>query len=78
MKKVLPAWFISIFFSSQSFSQLSSWTTGSLQESNIPVLTVLDASHGKYKTLNYGSPTDAYFHTEVITNSGQILSRANT
>ena len=68
MKKALPSSFTRIFFSSQSFSQLLSWTTCRFRECSTPVVITVDASKGNHGLLNYTSTTDVYAHTGVITN----------
>ena len=73
MKKALPNSFTRIFFSSQSFSQLLSWTTCLLKERGTPVVIITDALKGNHWLLNYTSTTDMYVHTGLKKTLIQIL-----
>lgn len=68
MKKALFFFFIPIFFSFQSFSQLLSWTPDFIQESSTPVVITMDATKGNQGLLNYTPTSDVYVHIGVITN----------
>ena len=60
MKKALPSSFTRISFSSQSFSQLLSCSTGFFRLTNTQVVIIFDASKGNHRFVNYTPTTDAY------------------
>jgi 1,4-alpha-glucan branching enzyme len=67
MKKYL-LFFLIVFFSSQSFSQLLSWSPQFPMESSTPVIITVDANYGNKGLLNYTPVNDLYVHIGVITN----------
>jgi 1,4-alpha-glucan branching enzyme len=66
MKKYL-LFFVIVFFSFQSFSQLLSRTPQFPMENSTPVTITVDANYGNKGLLNY-APSDVYVHIGVITN----------
>lgn len=67
MKKTLLAAII-VLISFRSYSQLLSWTSDFITETNTPVVITMDASKGNQGLLNYSSTSDVYVHIGVITN----------
>lgn len=66
MKKYLLS-IIILFFSSQSFTQLLSWSPDFITESSTPVTITVDANYGNHGLLGH-SASDVYVHIGVITN----------
>src|SRR5450631_671306 len=68
MKKALSGFIILIVISSQSFSQLLSWSPNFIQEVSTPVVITVDATKGNQGLNNYVTTSDVYVHIGVITN----------
>ncbi len=68
MKKAILFACTILFFRSQSFSQLLSWSPDFIQEGNSPVVITMDATKGNQGLLNYTPTSDVYVHIGVITN----------